>query len=92
MLRIEGNTIYFEDNRQQDFDAIILATGYLHNVESILNRSKDRMADLNNAVSKQSYFGNDGLHFCGLYVSPMGMLRETGNEARKITKVMAAKK
>ena len=92
IVRIEGNTIYFEDNKQQDFDAIILATGYQHNLESFLNLSSDRMDDLNNAISKQSYFGKDGLYFCGFYVSPMGMLREIGIEARKIAKDIAGKK
>jgi indole-3-pyruvate monooxygenase len=92
IIRIEGNNIYFEENRQQNFDAIILATGYLHNLESFLNISNDRIDDLNNAVSKQSYFGKDGLYFCGFYVSPMGMLREIGIEARKIAKDIVSKK
>jgi len=92
IVRIEGNTIYFEDNKQQHFDAIILATGYLNNLESFLNLSSDRMDDLNNRVSKQSWFGKDGLYFCGFYVSPLGMLREIGIEATKIAKDIAGKK
>ena len=86
IVKIEGSRIYFEGNKEQDFDAIILATGYQHNLESFLNLNNDRMDDLNNAISKQSYFGKDGLYFCGFYVSPMGMLREIGIEARKIAK------
>lgn len=92
IVRIEGNSIYFEDNKQQHFDAIILATGYQHNLESFLNLSSDRIDDLNNVVSKQSWFGKDGLYFCGFYVSPMGMLREIGIEAAKIAKDIAWKK
>lgn len=92
IVRIEGNTIYFEDNKQQHFDAIILATGYLHNLESFLNLGSDRIDDLNNVVSKQSWFGKDELYFCGFYVSPMGMLREIGIEATKIAKDIAGKK
>jgi indole-3-pyruvate monooxygenase len=92
IVRIEGNTIYFEDNRQQDFDAIILATGYRHNLESILPFNRDRLDDISHAVSKQSFFGKDGLYLCGFYLSPMGMLREIGIEARIIAKDIGKKK
>jgi len=85
IVKIEGNTVHFEGNKQQDIDAIILATGYHHNLESFLNLSKDRIEELDNAIDKQSHFGSDGLYFCGFYVSPKGMLREIGIEAGKIS-------
>ncbi|MEP7165427.1 MAG: NAD(P)/FAD-dependent oxidoreductase [Ferruginibacter sp.] len=90
--RIEGNRIYFEDNRQRHFDAIIMATGYEHDLESFLEPGQERINDMNNPISKQSYFGKDGLYFCGFYVSPTGMLREIGIEAKKIAKDIAKKK
>ncbi|MEJ0101359.1 MAG: hypothetical protein WDO19_01870 [Bacteroidota bacterium] len=37
-------------------------------------------------------FGKDGIYFCGFYLSPMGMLREIGIEAKKIAKDIARKK
>ena len=86
IVRIAGNDIFFEDNKQQHFDAIILATGYGHNLENFLDCSSDRISDLNNEVYKQSFFGKDELYFCGFYVSPKGMLREIGIEASKIAK------
>jgi len=92
IVRIEGNKIYFEDNRQQHFDAIILATGYGHNLESFLQITQNRLADINNPISRQSCFGKDGLYFCGFYVSPRGMLKEIGIEAKKIAKDIAQKK
>jgi indole-3-pyruvate monooxygenase len=91
ILRIDGNTVYFENNKQQDFDAMILATGYQHDLQSMLTLSNQQLEDLSNATGKQSSFGKDGLYFCGFYVSPMGMLREMGIEARKIAKDIAAK-
>jgi indole-3-pyruvate monooxygenase len=91
ILRIEGNTVFFEDNRQDDFDAIILATGYRHNLESLLSLYSDRFEDLNKGIGRQSHFGKDELYFCGFYVSPMGMLREISVEARKIAKDIAGK-
>ena len=92
VLRIAGNTVFFEDNKQDNFDAIILATGYRHNLESILSPDDERMKDLNKPVSQQQLFGKDGFYFCGFYVSPMGMLREIGIEAKKIAKDIARKK
>jgi len=84
--RIDGNTIYFEDNKQWEADAIILATGYMHNLEKLLNLSAERFDDLNLPVQKQSCFGKDGLYFCGFYISPTGMLREISKEAGEISK------
>ena len=92
IVRIEGNTIFFEDNRHQDFDAIILATGYKNNLQHILDLDNDRLYDLGNSTNKQSFFGKDGLYLCGFYLSPMGMLREIGIEARKIAIDIAKKK
>ena len=84
--RIEGNTVYFADNQKQHFDAIILATGFRHNLESILPLDQDRLNDLSNEITKQSFFGKDGLYFCGFFVSPMGMLHEIGKESQLIAK------
>ena len=89
--RIEGNTVYFEDGKKQAFDAIICATGYQHNLESFLSINAERMNDLNKEISRQSYFGADGLYFCGFYVSPKGMLHEIGTEASKNAKDIAKK-
>ncbi|MBC7872435.1 MAG: NAD(P)/FAD-dependent oxidoreductase [Ferruginibacter sp.] len=92
ILRVEGGIIYFEGDKQQHFDAVVLATGYGHNLQSFLHCDIDRFNDLNNAPGRQSSFGKDGLYFCGFYVSPMGMLREIGIEARKIARDIAGKK
>lgn len=85
IVNIEGNTIYFENDKQWNADAIILATGYQHNLESFLNISKDRFEDLNQPIDKQSRFGKEGLYFCGFYVSPTGMLREICDDAKRIS-------
>ncbi len=91
IVRIEGRTIYFEDNKQWNADAIILATGYHHNLEILLNIGKDRFDDLNYPVDKQSWFGKDGLYFCGFYVSPTGMLREISADAKKISRDISSR-
>ncbi len=89
ITRIEGNTIYFEDNRQQDFDVIIFATGYQHKLENLVDLGSEQIDDLSRKPGQRSYFGFGGLYCCGFYVSPMGMLREIGIEAKKIAKDIA---
>jgi indole-3-pyruvate monooxygenase len=91
IVQIEDNTIYFKDNKKQDVDAIILATGYRHNLESFLEIEDNRLDDLHNQISHQRMPGKDGLYFCGFYLSPMGMLREIGIESKKIAKDIARK-
>jgi len=92
IIRIEDNTVYFEDGKQQNFDAIILATGYHHNLERFLSLDNDQINDLKNPQGKQTWCGKESLYFCGFYVSPRGMLREIGIEARKIAKDIADKR
>ncbi len=89
--KIEGSTVFFEDNTQQNFDAIIFATGYCHNLKNFLNIGDDRVRDLQNKITRQSHFGERGLYSCGFFVSPNGMLREIAIEAKKIARDIAYK-
>ena len=91
ILRIDDKEVYFESNRHQQFDAIILATGYRHTLDSILEPAYLNVNDLKKPVGKQLRFGKDGLYLCGFYLSPMGMLREIGIEAKEIAKHIAKK-
>jgi indole-3-pyruvate monooxygenase len=84
---IQGKEITFEDGQKQDFDAIILATGYLNNLEKFLPENRDRITDLNSKITRQANFGKDGLYFCGFFISPTGMLREIGIEARQLQEI-----
>lgn len=88
---ISGNTVHFERNRQQHFDAIILATGYENNLENILSPTYLNGNNLSKPIGKHTGFGKDGLYFCGFYLSPMGMLREIAIEAKKIAADIAKK-
>jgi hypothetical protein len=64
----------------------------VHDLESFLDLDSDQIKDLENAAGKQSFFGRDGLYFCGFYVSPMSMLREIGIEAKEIANDIAGKR
>ena len=86
---IEGKTIYFSENRQEDFDAIVAAIGYYRDYAEIIDVDKNRFEDLKVSVNKQKYFGKDGLYFCGFWIGPTGQIREVALDAKKIAKDIA---
>ncbi|MEO7044523.1 MAG: NAD(P)-binding domain-containing protein [Ferruginibacter sp.] len=81
---IENETVYFKKNDKEDFDAIIMATGYYRDYANIVQVDKSRFEDLKLPAGKQHYFGKDGLYFCGYWISPAGQIREIALDAKKI--------
>ena len=83
---ISANTVYFSDGKREEFDVIIAAIGYSREYEKIIQTDKSRFDDLKVSVSRQRYFGKDGLYFCGFWISPRGQIREINLDARKIAR------
>ena len=93
---IDGSGVAFRDGSRDEFDAIITATGFRPGVARFL----DRTVDTENPAGKREIAGPagqagerwprsrvesaNGLYFCGFAVTPAGMLREIGHEARRI--------
>jgi indole-3-pyruvate monooxygenase len=90
--KVRGSLVRFEDGRQAEFDAIILATGYQHGLRHFLAVDNERMEDMSREISSQRFFGKDGLYACGFYLSPRGMLHEIGIEAKAIANDIAHKR
>jgi cation diffusion facilitator CzcD-associated flavoprotein CzcO len=88
---IEGKKIYFSERVQEDFDAIVAGIGYYRDYAEIIDVDKTRFEDLNLSVSRQKYFGKDGLYFCGFWVGPTGQIREIASDAQKIAGDIAKK-
>jgi hypothetical protein len=82
--RIEGAEVHFADGRKDVFDAIVAGIGYERNYYQIVEVGQHRLDDLRTSIDKQRYFGEDGLYFCGYWVSPTGQFREIARDARKI--------
>lgn len=61
-----------------------MATGYKHDLEKMMRLDADTLEDLKKPMSKRGTNGKDGLYFCGIYISPNGMLREMGIEAKLV--------
>lgn len=86
--RFTDSGVVFDDGRAVDFDAVVLATGYRPAVRRFLSDAGRRWDE--DGAPRRSGDGSEipNLFFCGFYVSPTGMLREIGFEARRIGKAI----
>ena len=85
--------ILFNDGKQTQFDAVILATGYRPSVNAFLTGISAVVYNENGmpfASGQETKI--PGLYFCGYYVAPTGMLREIRMEAKRISASIAGKK
>lgn len=89
--RLTPTGVIFTDGRQQAFDAVVLATGYRPRVDTFLGGADAACDDQGTPLCSGRETQVAGLYFCGFYVSPTGMLREIGLEARRIAAAIAKK-
>lgn len=87
--RFTPEGVIFTDGRQQAFDAVILATGYRPQVNAFLGGAAAAYDKQGTPLCSGIETPVAGLYFCGFYVSPTGMLREIGLEARRIAAAIA---
>ena len=82
----------FSDEKQAQFDAVIFATGYRPRVDEFLRDITTTVYDENGKpLSSGRETGMPGLYFCGYSITPTGMLREIGIEAKQISASIAGK-
>lgn len=84
------NGVKFTDGKEARFGVVILATGYRPCVNAFLNETS-AYDENGTPVSSGHEASVPGLYFCGYYVSPTGMLREVGIEAKQISSAIAKK-
>jgi len=89
--KFSGRRIRFEDGNEAEFDAVILATGYLPRVNEFMQEAQSVMDAQGTPTTTGKEAPIAGLYFCGYYVSPTGMLREIGIEAKQISAAIAMK-
>ena len=76
--------VRFTDGREQNFDAVILGTGYRTALADMLGDAAG-VTDRNGRPFKSGVESDlKGLYFCGFSPSPVGMLKEIGIEAKRI--------
>jgi hypothetical protein len=83
---LNERTVTFEDGHSQSFDALVLATGFRPGIAFLPAAGAPGRV----GPGRERIGGNDGLYFCGFFVSPTGMLRSIGMEARWIAETITA--
>lgn len=84
--------VVFNDGKQAQFDAVILATGYRPRFNTFLTGISSMVYNENGMPFSSGLETKiPGLYFCGYYVAPTGMLREIRIEAQKISKAIATR-
>jgi thioredoxin reductase len=80
--------VEFDDGTRGEFDGVVLATGYRPALADFLEVAKE-VTDDRGIPGTSGRETLPGLYFCGFYVSPTGMLREIGIEAKRIVASIA---
>jgi cation diffusion facilitator CzcD-associated flavoprotein CzcO len=84
--RLTSGGIVFDDGRSEDFDAIVLATGFRPDLRRLIP-DVDGVFDAHGTprVTGQATDA-PGLYFCGQIVAPTGQFREIALEAERLAK------
>jgi indole-3-pyruvate monooxygenase len=82
--RFTEDGVVFSDGSLVTFDAVILATGYRASIGDLLVGCEAVCDSSGTPTVSGAPTALGGLYFCGMYVSPAGMLREIGIEAARI--------
>jgi indole-3-pyruvate monooxygenase len=85
LARFTEDGVVFADGVQVVLDAVVLATGYRAAIGDFLV-GWEAVGDTSGTPTVSGApTALEGLYFCGMYVSPAGMLREIGIEATRIS-------
>jgi cation diffusion facilitator CzcD-associated flavoprotein CzcO len=81
--RFAGETVRFANGVAEQFDALILATGFRPDLRRLIP-DNDGLFDSHGMPRVTGKPAAPGLYFCGQITVPTGQLREIGIEARRI--------
>ena len=82
--------VMFARSPPEDFDAIILATGFRPDLRPLLPDAKGVLDGAGRPLVSGRPTAEPGLFFCGAVTSPTGQLREIGIEAERIADAAVA--
>ena len=88
--RFTPDGVAFVDGTSLAADAVVLGTGYEPGLDELLPEWRAVCDDTGRPRVSGAESALPGLWFCGQFVSPAGMLREMGLEARRIATAIAA--
>lgn len=85
IARVDGAEVHFADGTSARFDALVLATGYTHDLRAMLPEDAGLTLDASGSPLRcGAPTGVPGLYFISYKASPNGQLRQIGIEARAI--------
>ena len=87
--QIDGPMVQFADGQQEEFDTMILATGYRPDLRNLVPDFTHLLDE--NGVPKKcgADSGEDALYFCSYRVATTGQIRQIGIEAQEIARAAA---
>jgi indole-3-pyruvate monooxygenase len=83
--------VRFEDGTEASYQAVVLATGYRHQLGRVLANVEGVVDGAGQALTSGRETSLPHLYLCGFYLAPTGMLREAGIEARRIADGLSQK-
>ncbi len=86
--RFTTDGVVFTNGNEAQYDAIICGTGYRPKANEFLGTMGVLDEEGTPLTTGQPSSAN-GLYFCGFYISPTGMIREAGIEAKRISEAIA---
>jgi pyruvate/2-oxoglutarate dehydrogenase complex dihydrolipoamide dehydrogenase (E3) component len=90
--RFYGGVVEFVDGRREDFDAILLATGYRAAIDEFLDDAESHVNERGYPKVLGAEAEHPGPYFVGFGNPPTGLLREINQHARAIAAKVAAAK
>ena len=84
-----GREVRFADGTRDEFDAVVLATGYTTGLASMFRDHRSVLDGAERPLTSGRESSVPGLYFCGYNVVSTGMLRQIGIEARAIGKALS---
>ncbi len=90
ILEFDRGRVIFEDGRREAYDVVVLATGYRPDLRPLLGHVAGALKPDGSPIRNGVRGSMAGLYYCGFFVSPTGMLREIGLEARRIAHLIEA--
>jgi cation diffusion facilitator CzcD-associated flavoprotein CzcO len=88
--RFTASSVVFKDGSALVVDGVVMATGYRPALDEFLIEWRQVCDDKGTPLVSGVPTALPGLYFCGQFISPAGMLREIGSEARRIASHIAA--
>jgi cation diffusion facilitator CzcD-associated flavoprotein CzcO len=88
--RFTPTGVVLADGTELEVDAVLLGTGYEPALAELLPQWREVCDDAGRPLVSGGPTALPGLWFCGQFVSPAGMLREMGIEAKRIAAGIAA--